>query len=535
MKKRIISLLLIAVMAFTLPAVSQAADFEAITAANKLYILGLFKGVAENPDGSPVYDLDRAMTRQEAVAMLVRLIGMEDAALKTDCSQMRFTDVDKWAAPYVQYAFENSLTTGTGETTFDGSAKVTAAQYITFVLRALGYDSSTDFTWDEAWEKSDKLGLTDGRFDEDSDFTRGDAVIVSYSALSAFTKSGGETLLERLCDAGAVTESDAASVGLTDAAHGGKTPLAAKEIFALRSSAVFYMAAFASTASIFTEEPDAGGSGFFITDDGVAVTNYHIIEGMIAADVTMSDGEIHAVKEVLFYDKVQDIAVIRVSRIAESGDIRDSFPYIETLRTLDEVENGEVIYTIGSPMGLQNTISDGIVSSRRRVLGDETVYIQITAPISHGSSGGVLFNEYGEAIGVTTASIEAGQSLNFAVPLDPVLQVDYEADGDTLQEVYDKEWGNSPIDITSDPVSVTLEEGTATTVYITIDTNESQFSLAFEIDDSDIVYCMWAGWEEDYRAKLRIVGMHPGKTNVRVMTDIFGAETSELVIPVIVK
>jgi len=122
--------------------VASAATTEAIDAANSLYSLGLFQGTGINTDGTPIYDLDRAPTRHEAVTMLVRLLGKESEALSGTWSTP-FTDVADWAKPYVGYA--NNLTTGTSETTFSGNNTVTATQYITFVLRALGYSSETDF------------------------------------------------------------------------------------------------------------------------------------------------------------------------------------------------------------------------------------------------------------------------------------------------------------------------------------------------------------------------------------------------------
>jgi len=97
--------------------------------------------------------------------------------------------VDAWAKPYVGFAYANGLTSGTSTTTYSGNATVTASQYITFVLRALGYDSKTDFQWDKAWEFSDEIGLTDGRYNaETTEFLRGDAAIISYNSLSCQRK-----------------------------------------------------------------------------------------------------------------------------------------------------------------------------------------------------------------------------------------------------------------------------------------------------------------------------------------------------------
>ena len=196
--KRSFVLALVLCLMLTLTPFASAASDEANEAANALYELGLFQGTAENADGTPVFDLDRAPTRAEAVTMLVRLLGGEDAALAGDWDTP-FTDVPEWAEPYVGYAYGKGLTDGTGETTFGSGSSVTAAQYITFVLRALGYESGSDFEWDKAWELSDEIGLTGGEYGASTaSFLRGDVAVISYDALSCTLKDSDVTLLDTL-------------------------------------------------------------------------------------------------------------------------------------------------------------------------------------------------------------------------------------------------------------------------------------------------------------------------------------------------
>ena len=198
MKKKIISLLLAIVMVCSIIPTAFAASDEAVTAADALHELGLFNGTGTDANGKPIYDLDRAPSRAEAVTMLVRLLGKEEEA-KGGNWNIPFTDVADWAKPYVGYAYANGLTSGTGATTFGGDATVTASQYITFVLRALGYESGTDFQWDKAWELSDKIALTDGRYNAESiEFTRGDVAIISNNALAAKLKDQEKVLKETL-------------------------------------------------------------------------------------------------------------------------------------------------------------------------------------------------------------------------------------------------------------------------------------------------------------------------------------------------
>ena len=214
--KKLLSLALVLTLMFCLCPAAHAATDEAVAAAEKLYELGLFIGSGSNPDGTPNFALDRTPTREEAVTMLVRLLGKEDEA-KAQTWSNAFTDVSPWAAPYVGYAYANGLTNGIKKdgTLFGGGAgyRVNAAQFITFVLRALGYsDAEGDFRWDYPWLMSDPLGLTHGQYDYDRPFTRGDAAIVCAAALEHLMKGTNTTLLQSLFSAGAITKKGALRV-----------------------------------------------------------------------------------------------------------------------------------------------------------------------------------------------------------------------------------------------------------------------------------------------------------------------------------
>ena len=182
--RRILALVLAAVLCLSaVPALAAegrgAADAE--TAAEALYDLGLFKGIGRRADGAPVFALDAAPNRAEAITMLVRLLGKEDEA-RAGSWTTPFTDVPNWAAPYVGYAYAKGLTKGISRTQFGSTQAVTDSQYLTFVLRALGYSSQTDFRWNAAWELSDRLGFTAGEYPKSSGFLRGDLAVISYHA-----------------------------------------------------------------------------------------------------------------------------------------------------------------------------------------------------------------------------------------------------------------------------------------------------------------------------------------------------------------
>ena len=210
--KRFLSFILALTLAVSLVPSAFAASDEALQAANTLHTLGLFNGTGTDANGNPVYDLDRAPTREEAITMLVRLLGREEEA-KSDDWRMPFTDVSNWAKPYVGYAYTYDLTSGTSETTFGGKQKVSATQYLTFVLRALHYEDGTDFQWNRAWKLSDEIGLTSAQYTSDSSITRGDVATISLKALSVLNKYD-TTLLDELLDYGPLTSEKIKTSGI---------------------------------------------------------------------------------------------------------------------------------------------------------------------------------------------------------------------------------------------------------------------------------------------------------------------------------
>ena len=195
--KRILTLLLTMILILgAIPAAAFGADTEATVAADILYELELFSGTGTNPNGTPIYELDRAPTRQEAITMLVTLLGKKEEAMAKTW-EMPFTDVANWAKPFVGYAYANGLTSGTSKTTFGGKDLITDTQYLTFVLKALGYEVGKDFQWNKAWELSDEIGLTDGEYPT-ANFLRGDIVKISEKALSTKLKGSNAMLLRKL-------------------------------------------------------------------------------------------------------------------------------------------------------------------------------------------------------------------------------------------------------------------------------------------------------------------------------------------------
>ena len=212
--KRVISLVLALIMILSMAPAVYGASSEAVAAADTLYALGLFAGTGKNPDGTPIYTLDRAPTRQEAITILVQILGKKEEALNGTW-EMPFTDVASWAKPFVGYAYANGLTSGTGATTFGGNDLVTASQYLTFILKALNYEVGTDFQWNKAWELSDKIGMTHGEYNAATKtFLRGDVTKISAAALSQKLKGQDKLMIQSLVEAGAVDGETAMDCGL---------------------------------------------------------------------------------------------------------------------------------------------------------------------------------------------------------------------------------------------------------------------------------------------------------------------------------
>jgi len=149
------------------------------------------------------------------------------------------------------------------------------------------------------------------------------------------------------------------------------------------------------------------GSGLLVSADGKFLTNYHVIAHSRKATVRLANGDAYDLVEVIAVDKRKDIAFLKIPAV--------ELPFVKLGRS-NTVEIGNTVYSIGSPLGLQNTLSHGLVSGIREMDGYRL--FQISAPISHGSSGGPVFNINGEVIGIAVLTIEGGQNLNFAIPID---------------------------------------------------------------------------------------------------------------------
>ena len=172
------------------------------------------------------------------------------------------------------------------------------------------------------------------------------------------------------------------------------------EELALRASSVVMIAIHDDRGDIV-----GTGSGIMIGRDGYILTNNHVARGGRYYSVRIENDEgIYKTDEIIKYNSVLDLAVIRIDRKLQPLPVyRGSKPLVR----------GQKVVAIGSPLGLFNSVSDGIISGFRRI--NDVDMIQFTAPTSHGSSGGAVLNMCGEVIGVSTAGIDEGQNINLAV------------------------------------------------------------------------------------------------------------------------
>ncbi len=173
-------------------------------------------------------------------------------------------------------------------------------------------------------------------------------------------------------------------------------------------------------AVVQVKTPSGLGSGFFINEEGFLLTNFHVIESetQIGVEVYLQragqlERKTYKQVRIVAINKFEDIALLKI----EDKDA----PKFATVRlgSSDALAVGEPVFAIGSPLGLERTVTEGIVSTKTRQLQGE-LYLQTTAQINPGNSGGPLFNLSGDVVGITNMKITYGEGLGFAIPVEAV-------------------------------------------------------------------------------------------------------------------
>lgn len=528
--KKLISAALAITIIISLTAPVSAAHVSGFEAAEVLETLGLFRGT---DDG---FELEREPTRGEALVMLIRLLGAEDKALEGSFTHP-YADVQGWLDPYAGYAHEAGLIQGVSGTSFAGSDTASVRDYITMVLRALGYAESVDFNWSDCILFADSIDLTHGEYTISSAFTREEMVLITYTALTIKLSGGSSTLAERLYRDGVVSRAQLTAGRLSGYVNSGRKSYTGPEIYELASSAVFLLELYEDEEALSSDTASATASGFFVTEDGVALMSYHALDAMEFARVTTTDGLVFNLTGVICYDAVRDIAVARISRTSVDGTTVARFPYLD-IGDSDAIATGCTVYTISSPLGLSDCFSSGVVSTKsRNVFDPDYPCIQTTAAISSGSSGGALINEYGEVIGILFGSFTSGNSLNLAVPVNCVSDILFVGDGQPLSEVLKTENAKKAVaQIFAEVEDLTIKAGEMAKVMISHD-YLGDAALRYEIDDmGEVISCEWGNFETNQDVALYITGLLPGETFVTItFSPGYVNDTAEAVIYVTVE
>lgn len=173
-------------------------------------------------------------------------------------------------------------------------------------------------------------------------------------------------------------------------------------------------------AVVQVKTPGGLGSGFFINDDGYLITNFHVIEGETEISVEVYhqkngqlDRETYKQVKIIAINKFQDLALLHIE-----DKNSPKFKFV-ALGSSDALNVGDGVFAIGSPLGLERTVTQGILSTKTRQMEGQ-LYLQTSAQINPGNSGGPLFNLAGEVVGVTNMKITFGEGLGFAIPVELV-------------------------------------------------------------------------------------------------------------------
>jgi tetratricopeptide (TPR) repeat protein len=167
------------------------------------------------------------------------------------------------------------------------------------------------------------------------------------------------------------------------------------------------------------------GTGFFVDKNGYLITNYHVLVGKFGAEIKTADGSTYPIKSVVAENQTTDLIKVRVDIPPEK---------VHWIKVSDEMPPvAQHVMVVGSPMGLEHSVSDGIVSSVREIPG-VGIFFQMSAPISPGSSGSPVVNMEGKVVGVATFQFLQGQNLNFAISGKSILDLKTNTPGQTLSE-----------------------------------------------------------------------------------------------------
>jgi len=351
------------------------------------YNFGFFRG-----KGAGYFDHGGPLTLGEAVTLAARINSIFHTG------RADFSESVPYYAVYANYALSHGIVSAHG----NYGAPVTRAAFAELVYNTLPPEAFP------AINQIADYGITD--------VVLGDSPSMAiYELYRAGILSGSDRFGTFFPDSN-ITRAEACAVAirLADPAAriGVRLPaqIPGEVIYQRSTDAVFMLETFDKNGkSIRT------GSGFFISGDGLAVTNLHVFQNAVTAMATLSGGEVYPVLGVHDISEENNLALFSLD--AGAG----SFRYLR-LADSDLAEAGNTVYALGSPRALMNTITDGIISNTNRAL-DGSYFIQFTAPISFGSGGSPVLNALGQVVGVASSSFSYGQNLNLAVPVNYIKEL----------------------------------------------------------------------------------------------------------------
>ena len=400
--KRFFSVILIAALLLSVPigAASAAPALENFVYTD-VYLLGQFDDVAASDwfesyvrdavnfglilgigDGS--FDPHGLLTVGQAVTLAARLRSIYYTGSADFESSTPFYSV------YVQYALEHGII----DSQSDYTAPISRSQFAKIIRNALS---------DSFFEEINEIppfAINDVSYDTPAD-------MAIYSLFRAGILSGSDRF-GTFFGSSNISRAEAAAIMVRLVSPASRwefslpSKIPADVLFSRSTHAVFMIETFGPNFEYLRS-----GSGFFISADGLAVTALHVIEGASIGSIITADSQVFRIAGIRAFDIYNNLAIIE---IASEGRV---FHYL-TLADSDLIETGNTVYAIGSPRGMMNSMTAGIVSHASRMRG-EVYMIQFTAPISFGSGGGPLLNTLGQVIGVASLSLTYGQNMNLAI------------------------------------------------------------------------------------------------------------------------
>lgn len=397
--KGIISLIIVLTLILTimLPTFGVSTT-EAETKASALKQLGLFTGVSVSETN---FDLDRAPTRTEALVMLIRALGKESEVLSGSWTHP-FTDVSSWANKYIGYGYEKGLTKGVSATKF-GTGNGDSNMYLTFMLRALGYsDAAGDFTWDAPDTLAKAVGILPDNVDI-KNFTRGDIVLVTWSALEADLKGGSKKLAKKLLSENVFTGDDY-SRAIKEVNEQNPEPISVSSADALKAALANKTSKVISIDSIGTPIVVTGdltipagvtvivnrGNDFYI--EGTLINNGII--NVLGADSISKDFINYSVMSVQNSGKVINYGRLRLCA-SIIGDEEDHGPVGGQLRIFDgSFENKGSVFLesgrVNTHGGLVDVISGTFINSATVIV--DGFFLRIDKGSFTNNKGAIIIN-----------------------------------------------------------------------------------------------------------------------------------------------